>query len=115
MRAIHTVLVLLLLLAACAPQRGPRRPAAPDGPDTVVRVENRSFTQMNIYVLRGSQRIRLGSVPGVSTRSFELPRNLVFGTTSLRFLADPLGSSRTPISREIPVREGDELVLTIGG
>lgn len=111
MRAIHTLLALLLLLAACAPQSGP----VPEGPETVLRVDNRSFTQMNIYVLRGSQRIRLGSVPGVSTRSFELPRNLVFGTTALRFLADPLGSSRTPITREIPVREGDELVLTIGG
>jgi hypothetical protein len=33
--------------------------------------------------------------------------------TSLRFLADPIGSNRTPISEEITVEVGDEVVLRI--
>jgi hypothetical protein len=78
-----------------------------------VRVENRAWLDMNVYVLRGSQRVRLGNVTANSTRVLRIPQSLVFGATPLRFLADPIGSRRTPISHEIVVRPGDEVTLYI--
>ncbi len=80
---------------------------------TMLRVENQAFLDMNIFVLRSGQRIRLGTVSGNSTARFKLPANLIFGTTPLRFQADPIGGNRQPVSQEISVSPGDEVVLTI--
>jgi multidrug efflux pump subunit AcrA (membrane-fusion protein) len=111
-RALPIVLLLALSVAACGGRRA-RGPAPPDPPRTTVRVQNQNFLDMNVYVLNGSQRVRLGTVSGVSTRVFTIPSNLVFGMASLRFMADPVGSSQAPISQEISVRAGDQVQLTI--
>lgn len=105
---------LLLGLAACggASRRGP---AAPAEPRTVVRVDNRKFLDVNVYVINGTQRIRLGTVPGATTRSLTIPPNLLFGISSLRFQADPIGSREQPLTQEISVRPGDTVVLVISG
>ena len=104
-------LLALFLAVACGP--GSRRAPGLEEPRTTVRVDNRNFLDMNVYVLRGSQRIRLGTVPGTSTRVLTIPSYLVFGSTSLRFLADPIGSRQQPISDELVVRPGDEVGMII--
>lgn len=87
---------------------------APVRATTTVRVDNRSFDQVVIYVLSQSgMRRRLGEVSGTSTRVFEIPRNMIFGATPLRFQVDPIGGSRTPISQDIVVSEGDQVQLLI--
>jgi hypothetical protein len=99
-------------MAACG--GNPRPAQAGEEARTTVRVENQSSLDMNIYVIRsGGQRVRLGTATAHLTSRFTIPDNLIFGITPLRFLADPIGSSRTPISNEISVTPGDEVVLTI--
>ncbi len=113
MRSLRTLLFVLLpvlLLAGCAGSRG--RVSDP-GDRTTVKVENRSWSSVNVFAMRGSQRIRLGTVPAVSTQVLTIPRSAVAGITSLRFLVDPIGSNQTPISQEISVREGDQVVLYV--
>jgi hypothetical protein len=104
--------VLLALVTACASRSRSNRPPASVEP-TYVRVTNQSWLDMNVYVLRSSQRLRLGTVSANQTQRFTLPQNLIFGATPLRFLADPIGSSRTAQSFEIVVSPGDEVTLTI--
>ena len=101
-------------LPACASKSTEDRPqtSAPRA-RTTLRVENRNFLDMNIFVLRSSQRIRLGTVTGSSTQRFTIPQNLIFGVSTLQFLADPVGGNRTPVSNEIRVTEGDEVTLVI--
>lgn len=113
--ALGTLLLALpLALPACASGgEGNDKKAATPRERTTVRVENRSFLDMNIYVVRSSQRIRLGSVTGNSTQRFTIPPNLIFGVSTLQFLADPVGASRSPVSNEIRVTEGDEVTLVI--
>ena len=110
-------IVLTLSIAACAKTATTSTNAnasAETIEPTYVKVENRSFTDMNIYVIRSAgQRIRLGMVSGASNATFQIPQGLLFGTTALRFLADPIGSSRTPVSDEIGIRPGDTVTLTI--
>lgn len=106
---------LLLAAPACTSSKTAEaggKPAAVRQP-TTVRVENRSFLDNNVYVLRGGQRIRLGMVTGNSTQTFTIPSNLIFGISALQFLVDPIGGSRQPISNEIRVSEGDEVQLVI--
>lgn len=80
---------------------------------TTVTVENRSFLDHNVFVLRGGQRVRLGLVTGNSSQTFTIPSNLVFGVTSLSFLVDPVGGARQPVSNELPVSAGDAIQLII--
>lgn len=77
-----------------------------------VRVENRAFTDMTIYIVHQTQRIRLGTVSALGTTTFPIPARFVSGFP-VRFLADPLGATRTPVSEEISVHPGDEIVLVI--
>jgi hypothetical protein len=80
---------------------------------TVLQVDNQGFIDMDIFTLRSSQRIRLGTAPGASKHSFTIPPSLVSGLTPLRFIADPIGGRRASVSQEITVAPGDTVVMTI--
>jgi hypothetical protein len=103
---------VLLAMLGCAPRSRSSAPP-PANPPTYVRITNQSWLDMNVYVLRSSQRIRLGMIGANQTQRFTLPANLIFGATPLRFMADPIGSSNTAQSFEIVVSPGDEITLTI--
>ncbi len=79
----------------------------------MVQVENQGFTDMVIYAISGGQRVRLGLATGNSTKIFTVPRYLTAGAGPIRFLADPIGGNRTPVSEEMSVRPGDLVTLTI--
>ena len=110
--AVVGATMCLAVVAGCRPSSDPDTAAEPT-PPTRLRVENQAFLDMTIYVYRSSQRIRLGQASGNSTTRFTIPGNLIFGATPLRFQADPIGGSRTPLSQEITVSPGDEVMLTI--
>jgi hypothetical protein len=110
--AFVTMAMCLTLSAGCVKNNDPETAAEP-APTTRLRVDNQAFLDMTIYVYRSSQRIRLGQATGNSTTRFTIPANLLFGSTTLRFQADPIGGSRTPISEEISISPGDEVMLTI--
>ena len=111
-RVIRSVWVVgAVALAACARKSGPAEPS-PDNP-AVLEVENRGFADMVIYAISGSQRLRLGLATGNSTKSFTIPNSILRGTGTLRFLADPVGGTRTPVSDELTVQPGEVVTLTI--
>jgi hypothetical protein len=85
------------------------------GPETpaMLQVENQGFADMVIYAVNSGQRIRLGLATGNTTKSFTLPAYLVRNGVPIRFLADPVGGNRTPISEEMAVQPGDVVSLTI--
>lgn len=104
-------LIGVITLAACA-GRSATREASPDS-QAMLRVENQSFADMVIYAVNGGQRIRLGLATGNTTKTFAIPRYLVHAGGRMRFLADPVGGTRTPVSEEMTVEPGDLVSLTI--
>jgi len=84
----------------------------PNAP-TMVRVENQRFHDMRIFVYQSSQRIRLGTANGLSTATFQIPKSVMAGITTLRFVAVPIGAPGAEVSEEITVNPGEELVLRI--
>lgn len=68
---------------------------------------------MTVYVVRSGIRRRLGLVNALSTQTLPIPSALIDGSDVLRFIADPIGASRTPVSEEIVVRHGDVVQLII--
>ncbi len=111
--AMMALLMGTLALGAACFGNNKEDEAAEPVPVTQVRVDNQAFLDMTIYVYRSSQRVRLGIANGNSTTRFVIPSNLIFGSTPLRFQADPIGRNRQPVSQEISVAPGDEVVLTI--
>lgn len=110
--ALAAGLAALLVVAGCRSTGGARAPAGQRS-EAFVRVENRSMLDMTIYVLRGGERRRLGLVNALSTQVLPIPSVLIDGSGVLRFLADPIGGNRTPVSEEIFVRDGDVVQLII--
>ena len=98
-------------LLACA-GRTPESDTNPASP-AMLQLENQGVADMVIYAISGSQRTRLGIATGSSTKAFTIPNTLLRGAGNLRFLADPIGGNRTPISEEMTVQPGDIVTLTI--
>lgn len=105
-------LAFFLAILACSTV-GSGSGGADQNARTAVQVENRGFADMTVYAVRSSQRVRLGMVPGHSVKVFDVPRALIGGLTPLRFIADPIGTTRPSVSEEITVTPGDTVVMTI--
>jgi hypothetical protein len=109
-RASIWLLAFALLSAGChhgANQASPEPEAV-----TRVRVENRNFLDMNVYVLSGGQRVRLGQVPGLSTQVLTIPSYLV-RSAPLQFELHAIGGRTNPRTETISVQPGDEVSLMI--
>jgi hypothetical protein len=111
MKIRRLLVAAFALVAACA-TNNVGQPSVDPGP-TTVRVENRGFADMTVYVLRSSQRIRLGNATAHADTKFVVPAQLIFGATPLRFIADPIAGNRASVSEEITVSPGDAITLTI--
>lgn len=108
-RRLFLGLAVAGLIVACATTKNVRS----DQPPTILEVDNQSNLDMNIYVYRGSERVRLGTAGGLSTSHLKIQPDLIFGPTALRFLADPIGGNRLPITEEITVSPGDTVQMRI--
>lgn len=83
---------------------------------TTVDVQNQGSLDMDVYVERApvGQRIRLGTATANTSTKMKIPADVLLGaSTSLRFIADPIGGTRRSVSSEILVNRGDEVTLQI--
>lgn len=109
---VLSLVPVLLAIAQCGGRANTREPS--DAEERVrVTVRNDAFWDANIYLVRGSERRRLGTVTGSSTATFTLQRHLIFGITDLRFLVDWIGRSGGATSETIMAQPGDEIRLII--
>ena len=76
-------------------------------------VENQNFLDMNVFLIRGGQRIRLGMVPGLTSHILMVRPELIGYGTELQFELHPIGGRSNPVSETITVHPGDVIHLTI--
>ena len=107
-----TVALAFAALAAPACHRGAVAPINPQA-EVAVNVENQGFLDMNVYLIRSGQRIRIGTVPGLTTSILMVRPEYVGYGTELRFEVHPIGGRGNPISESVSVRPGDVIHLTI--
>jgi hypothetical protein len=113
MKIKSLALALVLLGAAGCKTLSQGSGTADQNQPTILQVDNQGFIDMDVFTLRSSQRVRLGTAPGASKSNFTIPPSLVSGLTPLRFIADPIGGRRASVSQEITVAPGDTVVMTI--
>lgn len=113
MKALRMALLAAacLIVPACA-STGTNAAAAQRDPAVII-VDNQGLLDMTIYVMRGAQRVRLGTATGLSKTRLTIPTSITNGVTSLRFIADPIGGTRNSVSEEITISEGEEIGLRI--
>ncbi len=101
-------LLALMLLSAC----GSTKEQA-DEPGATVKVTNRNWLSMEIYVVGQSQRVRLGRVGAGKSKQLTIPAHLLSGATPLRFEMESSGPQRDVLSEEFIVAPGEEIILVI--
>jgi hypothetical protein len=110
MSTLPRALLLVLLAGAChRPAAGPLNPRA----EVAVTVDNQNFLDMDVFLVRGGQRVRLGMVPGLSTHILMVRPELIGYGTEVQFELHPIGGRGNPLSETISVRPGDVIHLTI--
>lgn len=112
----RVALVLAMAAGACARGggAGEKRPMGKPAPPTLVVVANHNFLDMNLYVVQSGMRVRLGTVSGLTTQRFRLPREVSRHTGDLRLFADAIGGPQSYLSPPVWVRPGQSLELTLG-
>jgi hypothetical protein len=105
-------LALVLVAVACG-----RTAKAGDEPapraETAVKVENQNYLDMNVFVVRGGQRLRLGTVTGLSTQVFMLRPEMIGPASDVQFEIHPIGGRGNTRTETISVQPGDVIELTI--
>jgi hypothetical protein len=114
MRALIPLLVpaLVLVLGACGvTQPGVR--SAPSGSAATVQVNNHNWSDMVVYLVRSSMRIRLGTVTSMGSREFRLPNAVVEAGVDIHLQAEPIGSRERYRTPALQVRPGQQVELTL--
>ncbi len=75
---------------------------------------NNAFLDMHIYVIYAGGLTRsLGMVTGLSTRTLEIPQQVVQTLDRIRLMADPIGSTERHVSDSLLVYPGYRIRYTI--
>ena len=107
-------LLWLVVLVACAPTaRDSREPAAPASQGIVLQVTNSEWEDLTVYIAKAESVLRLGTVPGMSTRTLRVPAAFVGGGTGLRLLAGPRGAPHIYSSVPFDVSPGQGVWWTL--
>jgi hypothetical protein len=105
----------LALFAGCAnPSTNQPAPAAAANQETTLEVVNRSSSDMELFMLRMGDRVRLGLAPANVTTKFTLQRAQTAGVGPVTFQARPLLGLARPIQSDPTVMyPGDTITLEI--
>lgn len=110
---IYFAVAAFVLLAACAPAtENARTPRAATG-GTTLMVKNDNWNDVTVYLLRGTTRMRIGSVVAMGRAEFRLPAAYVVGVSDVTLQATPVGSNDSYISPSIMIFPGSQLALTV--
>ena len=114
--AVVRVLGLVGLLLGCASRTEDDRSEAPPSPATAevaLEVENHAWSDIIIYLVRGTSTDRLGMVGSLSTETFIFPYRELGAGTDVRLRAYPIGGPRSYTSESLLVQPGQWVKWTL--
>ena len=111
MRHHSAVLATVLLLSACASGAN-RASSGVDSAPIPLTVTNQNWLDVNVFVIRGTSRYRLGAVGGNSSATLRIPSSVVV-RGELQLMADLIGSNDVYVSDLIPVTLDQQVQLTV--
>ncbi len=113
-RRLLLVLGLGLGLVVPGCSRGAPGSVLPEDTPAILKVDNLRPLDMTIYIVpSGGIRERLGLARASTVTTLTIPVTYSRRNSILRFIADPVGSRALPISQDIDVGPGDEVLMRI--
>ncbi len=117
--AFHAALAAVLLVAGCSllphhHKSNQPEDEAPEQPvqDVGLHVANHNWSDIVVFAVRGSSRMRLGDVATGMQADFVVPRNMVIGGSITVYL-HPIGGPRDYSTGPILVSPGQEIDLRV--
>jgi hypothetical protein len=101
-----------LLLLACA-HRGDVESGDPGTAEVGLEVESHNWSDIVIYLVRGSSTERLGMVGALNTQTFVLPFRRLGTGTDIRLRAYPIGGPGAFTSENLYVQPGQWIKWTL--
>lgn len=107
MRSLRYLLVATTIMGAATGCSGHRKtsPVEPAAPATL-RVENRNWLDVDVFVVQSGHRTRLGTVTATSAKSFTFPHSLILQQAPVQLLAAPIGAPRSLVTESIVLKSG---------
>jgi hypothetical protein len=113
MRVLPGMMALVALLVVGCSKGGPGDVVPQDTPATL-KIDNLRPFDMTIYIVpSGGIRERLGLARASAVTTLTIPVTYSSRRAILRFIADPVGSRSLPITQDIDVGPGDEVLMRI--
>jgi hypothetical protein len=105
----------LATLGGCAANSTSSSPSGNQGPvdNAAVIVINRSNWDMDVYLVRGGQRSRIGLAPAGKTTRYSLTPAQYVGGGPIRIVAQPLVSGSAVSSEPLTLNRGEAVTLDI--
>ncbi len=104
-------LLAAVALSACGMFGGSNQP---EPAFATVTINNDSPTTVTAYAVRSSGvRYRLGTVPGLTEKDFDLRSDMVGPTGEMQLVVDVLGTSRIYSSDQVFIEQGDSVEFTV--
>jgi hypothetical protein len=104
-------IALIAASVACAGRR--HHASAASLPDIPLKVTNRNWHDVTIYVLHDGQRTRIGLVTGSSTQEFVLPARLLGQSHELALLGEAIGSPVFARTEVLTIQPGQFIEWTL--
>jgi hypothetical protein len=114
--AAMRVLGLAGILLGCASRSedsDPDAPLSPASAEVALEVENHAWSDIVIYLVRGTATDRLGMVGSLSTATFVFPYRKLGVGTDVRLRAYPIGGPRAFTSEHVLVQPGQWIKWTL--
>jgi hypothetical protein len=115
-RAARTVglsLLVGLTLLGCRKRDAETRPAPDPNTPVPVEIESHFMGDVTIYLVRGSQRQRLGMVTGLGTAEFSFPWRWLSQSGTSRLMAYPIAGARAQLSDPLILQPGQWIKWTL--
>ena len=78
-----------------------------------IRVVNRAWLDITIFLLQGNHRDRIGVATATSTSTFQIPLRQFSAGAEYRLYGDPVGSRQTVRSESLHAQDGDVVTWTL--
>ena len=113
--AVRMLGLVALLLGCAARSEDEDQDVEPSRYDaeTALEVENHGWSDIVIYLVRGTAVDRLGMVGALNTKTFVFPYRRLGSGNDVRLRADPIGGPRTFTSENLLVQPGQWIKWTL--
>ena len=113
--AMRKLGLVALLLGCAAKSEDEDQDVEPsrDDAEVALEVENHGWSDIVIYLVRGTAVDRLGMVGSLNTKTFVFPFRRLGTGNDVRLRADPIGAERTFTSENLLVQPGQWIKWTL--